>query len=500
MRLNELPSEGGPLVAGLLHKAHPVTGAGSNSLTSHAAAELPRDAAVKEGDVAPPSGQGGALARDPSSPGGGLSAAWVRIMILQFFESLVDAAATPGGAPSFRWPADLAGLLLDQAGPVSPTLRNTSPCFQRIRRLATCALTPRALLAWPPPSNTMSVFWLAAAGARHCRDSNQPHDQHRGIRAAAAWRSGSRFMCGLKKQRQWISPTRCCFFCFHCDCCGGGYHLHIWWHQALCILAPLLEVADVDALQGRTWAVLHQPVTHAVRFFLDLFTARLYRRYPARLRPSLVREMSDPSQSPQVLSSLVMVAAYAAEFHLSLEAPKGETGSFDEHSEESPDEALKELLAAVLPYVSASSSFVRTVAQLLSHKLLARRLLPKEATEGCGDGSSGGGNGSLSDAVTIRLFSYLDKVKKRLAAPAENFPAICLLSSLPSLPALASARFALCPRTATWSSCGPSRAATLLASTPPLPAACRLSWSTATTSTRSVERVKTMPDRVVLRG
>ena len=214
-----------------------------------------------------------------------------------------------------------------------------------------------------------------------------------------------------------------------------------------------------STVQEKLWAVLEQPVLHTVRFYQDLFAARIYRifnnddadefdegldqftsrgdrrdkeddfqrkekegdsnikrpRQPnaaearqasASLRLSaagilygdeIVKRLTNSHQSSaQVLASLITIAGYACMRHLEgLQKCKmalqraGVVASEGEQQDEGAIGApgrsfgavvaerstfhrgrLHSLLAALLPLVMHSSTFVRTVAQLLAHKLL----------------------------------------------------------------------------------------------------------------------------------
>lgn len=164
----------------------------------------------------------------------------------------------------------------------------------------------------------------------------------------------------------------------------------------------------------------------------------------------VVRELGDPRQSTQSLSSFVTVAAYALgpALGFDLEASEAQAASADQGcveregsarglpqaspegsppgSARAPEATAVEaagaarreaaLLEAVLPYIGYPSTFVRTVALLLAHGLIPRALATRRhaAAPGHGQGdvigsSTGGEGGGGGDEVYLRrLYRYLD--------------------------------------------------------------------------------------------
>eukprot|EP00613_Pedinella_sp_CCMP2098_P072168 CAMPEP_0171929690 /NCGR_PEP_ID=MMETSP0993-20121228/27831_1 /TAXON_ID=483369 /ORGANISM="non described non described, Strain CCMP2098" /LENGTH=1187 /DNA_ID=CAMNT_0012569279 /DNA_START=90 /DNA_END=3653 /DNA_ORIENTATION=- len=189
-----------------------------------------------------------------------------------------------------------------------------------------------------------------------------------------------------------------------------AYGCRLRGSQALCVLVPLLKGAPVSTVSGfldSVMKVLAQPVVHTIRFYLDLCLGRLFFFFPDLLTKKLCTELVDQNQTPQVMSSLVTVAAYISTTIIN------DTAVARHGLKDADLSRLSEIIYAVLPYVAYSSTYVRTAVQLLVHKITP--VVYPSVSNAADESSSRAGDTRVTQVSSVdlnhlkRVWVYLDK-------------------------------------------------------------------------------------------
>ncbi|GMF51525.1 unnamed protein product [Phytophthora fragariaefolia] len=138
---------------------------------------------------------------------------------------------------------------------------------------------------------------------------------------------------------------------------GFGKKLRSW--QALCIVSTHAKPQLTELLPTLQTAFA-VPQLPSVRFYMELFGMRMATKFPCEICSGLLLPMlRDANLMPQVGASLLLVAAYLANYKL---------------DDNSVDIDCGELLETMLPWLNTSHGYTRVLAQFLLAKVLPRHI------------------------------------------------------------------------------------------------------------------------------
>lgn len=135
---------------------------------------------------------------------------------------------------------------------------------------------------------------------------------------------------------------------------GFGKKLRSW--QALCIISAHTTKPQLTELLPTLRTAFAVPQLPSVRYYMELFGMRMATKFPREICSGLLLPMlRDANLMPQVGASLLLVAAYLANYKL---------------DDDSLDVDCGELLETMLPWLNTSHGYTRVLAQFLLAKVL----------------------------------------------------------------------------------------------------------------------------------
>ncbi|KAE9119960.1 hypothetical protein PF005_g7941 [Phytophthora fragariae] len=139
---------------------------------------------------------------------------------------------------------------------------------------------------------------------------------------------------------------------------GFGKKLRSW--QALCIVGAHTTKPQLTELLPTLRTAFAVPQLPSVRYYMELFGMRMVTQFPREICSGLLLPMlRDANLMPQVGASLLLVAAYLANYKL---------------DDSSLDIDCGELLETMLPWLNTSHGYTRVLAQFLLAKVLPRHV------------------------------------------------------------------------------------------------------------------------------
>lgn len=175
--------------------------------------------------------------------------------------------------------------------------------------------------------------------------------------------------------------------------------LRAW--QALSCLSHHASVLDRDAWDPLTegiWKVLDSPLMPDVRHYVEFVAVRLTLGTPQRCVPHIAQMLTRYNAARQVLISALSIGGYTL---LNLRR-------FLPTQEEAARRMERQLLNAVIPYLTSNAAYCRATAQYLVHRFLSLED-PSLLAKANHDSDDGG----VLDANPVpRLLSMLDQAKE----------------------------------------------------------------------------------------
>ncbi|KAG6615373.1 SpoU rRNA Methylase family [Phytophthora cinnamomi] len=139
---------------------------------------------------------------------------------------------------------------------------------------------------------------------------------------------------------------------------GFGKKLRSW--QALCIVSAHTTKPQLGELLPTLQTAFAVPQLPSVRYYMELFGMRMATKFPGEICSGLLLPMlHDANLMPQVGASLLLVAAYLANYKL---------------DDDSNDIDCGELIETMLPWLNTSHGYTRVLAQFLLAKVLPRHI------------------------------------------------------------------------------------------------------------------------------
>jgi hypothetical protein len=128
--------------------------------------------------------------------------------------------------------------------------------------------------------------------------------------------------------------------------------------QALCVLSRFVNETIAQVVCESVYESMPQILHNQIRYFMEIFIIRCSLQHPEIFGAAFIEDISRPDLSLQHISSLMIIGGNLILGRYRL----------DYFAEDKDKRRLKQVLAAVIPWLSSTQGFSRAIAQLLVYE------------------------------------------------------------------------------------------------------------------------------------